>query len=147
MGGVRGVRSLDLLLEEVRIERDLQLRHFDALDAKAGIVLGFAGALVALNSSPGSVLVGAGRFFGVGSGLAALTTFWPRRYWNIDLASFRDRYLAAEPGFAKLRLLDTQIEMARLGTAVLDQKATRLKIAMGALSVAVLLTASGLGLH
>jgi hypothetical protein len=44
----QGIRSLDLLVDEVRVEREAQLRHFDALDQKAGIVLGFAGVLVVL---------------------------------------------------------------------------------------------------
>lgn len=40
-------RSLDVLLEHVQQVRAQQLQHFDALDAKAGILLGFAGALIA----------------------------------------------------------------------------------------------------
>lgn len=40
--------SLDLLLELVQRERDKQLAHLDALDNKAGIVLGFAGLLITL---------------------------------------------------------------------------------------------------
>ncbi len=42
--------SLDLLLDTVRQERSAQLSHFDSLDSKAGIVLGFAAALIALSS-------------------------------------------------------------------------------------------------
>jgi hypothetical protein len=48
MASSEQVRSLDIVFEELRTERDQQLHHFDALDQKAGIVLGFAGALVAL---------------------------------------------------------------------------------------------------
>ena len=48
----QGIRSLDVVREEIRIERAAQLQHFDALDSKAGIVLGFAGAIVALAPSP-----------------------------------------------------------------------------------------------
>jgi hypothetical protein len=65
------LRSLDPVLEEVRSERNSQLRHFDALDAKAGIILGFAGALVALSPS-GGLLVNLGRGAAVLSGLLAL---------------------------------------------------------------------------
>jgi hypothetical protein len=31
--------SLDLIREETRAEREAQLRHFDGLDAKAGILI------------------------------------------------------------------------------------------------------------
>lgn len=40
--------SIDVLFEEVRVQRELQIRHFEGLDSKAGIVLGFAGVVVAI---------------------------------------------------------------------------------------------------
>ena len=43
-------RSLDVLLEHVQQVRAQQLQHFDALDAKAGILLGSAAALTALGA-------------------------------------------------------------------------------------------------
>ncbi|HEX2031738.1 MAG TPA: hypothetical protein VHL78_10100 [Actinomycetota bacterium] len=139
-------RSLDVILEEVRIERQAQLRHFDALDAKAGIILGFAGALVAL-APAGPVLLDISRFAAALSGFLALSTFWPRGYWAIELRRIRDLYLAAEPTFTRLRILDTQIWMAEELGGVLHSKARRLKSAMGALAISALLTAIGLGLH
>jgi hypothetical protein len=44
-------RSLEIVAEEVKSERRMQLAHFDSLDSRAGIVLGFAGAIVALTPS------------------------------------------------------------------------------------------------
>ena len=38
-----GLPSLDLVASRVEVQLDHQLRHFDGLDNKAGIVLGFAG--------------------------------------------------------------------------------------------------------
>lgn len=43
-----GLQSLDELATLAETERMMQIGHFEALDGKAGIVLGFAGALVAL---------------------------------------------------------------------------------------------------
>lgn len=40
--------SLDLIAEEADAQLRAQFRHFEGLDTKAGIVLGFAGVLVAL---------------------------------------------------------------------------------------------------
>lgn len=147
MSKIKGIGSLEVVLEEVRGERAAQLEHFDSIDTKAGIVLGFAGALVALGSRQTYVLVDLGRGVGVLSGFLSLWTFWPRRYWSTDLRPFRNKYLAAEPEFTRLRLLDTQVDMAERMAGILQDKAMRLKLAMVALAVAVLLTAIGLGVH
>lgn len=140
------IRSLEPILEEVKTEREFQLRHFDALDSKAGIILGFAGALVALSPS-GDQVIDAGRYAAVASGLLALRTFWPRRFWSMGLRPLRDLYLASEPAFTRLRILDTQIEMTEQLSRTLHGKAQRLKLAMVALAAAVLLMSVGLGLQ
>ncbi len=43
-----GLPSLDLIASLVEAQQAHQLRHFDGLANKAGIVLGFAGVLVAI---------------------------------------------------------------------------------------------------
>jgi hypothetical protein len=139
----RRLRSLNPILEEVRSERASQLRHFDALDTKAGIILGFAGALVAL-APTGALVVDLGRLAAVASGIAALSTFWPRGYWSTNLLQLRNLYLTSEPEFTKLNLLDTQIAMSQQLGSVLNGKARRLKWGMVLLAVAAVLTASGL---
>jgi hypothetical protein len=141
------IRSLDVVWEQVRIEREVQLAHFDALDTKAGILLGFAGAVVALAPAGSLVLINIGRFAAVASGAFALWTVWPRRVWATDLRTLRDLYLPADPHFARLRLLDTQIQMAESLGAALSRKALRLKLGMALLLAAVLLTAAGPGLE
>jgi hypothetical protein len=125
------IRSLEPILEEVRVERDGQLRHFDGLDTKAGIILGFAGALIAL-SPAGNVLIHVGRLAAMASGFLALAAFWPRGYWGTNTRRLREKYLASEPDFTKLNLLDTQIAMAETVRAVLLKKARPLKAAMAA---------------
>jgi hypothetical protein len=144
---IRGTRSLDVVHEEVRAERGEQLQHFDSIDTKAGIVLGFAGALVALAPDRASLLVQIGRAVAVLSGFIALWTVWPRRFWSTNLRSLRDKYLAAEPEFTLVQLLDTKIDMAERTAGVLHAKATRLKWAMVTLASSVLLTGIGLGVH
>ncbi|MBI4728273.1 MAG: hypothetical protein HY775_02035 [Acidobacteria bacterium] len=42
------LQSIDPVTHEVEREGEVQARHFEALDTKAGAVLGFAGVLVAL---------------------------------------------------------------------------------------------------
>ena len=138
----QATRSLVALIEEVRTEREFQLRHFDAVDAKAGIILGFAGALVAF-APGGHVLIQTARYVASVSALLALWTFWPRRFWATDLRHLRDLYLAAEEQFTRLRLLDTQILMVETFGRELSRKAWRLKLAMTVLALAAILTAVG----
>jgi hypothetical protein len=128
------------ILAEVRWEREAQLRHFDAMDAKAGVVLGFAGALVALASGE-TLLVQIGRLAAVVSGLLAVWTFWPRKWPGMDLRTLRNLYLGAERSFTELNVLDTQIEMAERAAISMRRKAGRLKAAMSALSLAAVLVA------
>lgn len=77
------------------------------------------------------------------SGLLALMSFWPRKYWRTDLRSLRTKYLAAEPAFARITLLDSQILMAERTYRALTWKARFLKVAMASLAVAALMSALG----
>jgi hypothetical protein len=54
-----GLPSLHLIAARVDAQLDLQIRHFESLDNKAGIVLGFAGVLVAVaGGTDGFAVVG-----------------------------------------------------------------------------------------
>jgi hypothetical protein len=139
-----GVRSLGVVEEVVRSERAAQLQYFDALDAKAGVMLGFAGALAALAPRHVNLVVEAGRGVALAGALLALRTFWPRRLGTVDLRAFRDRYLAAEPELARLRLADTQVSIAEELAVTLHRKASRLKAAMSFVAIAAMLVGLGL---
>ena len=140
----RRVRSIAVVQEVVRHERDAQLRHFDGLDAKGGILVGFGGALIALSPRGAEVFLTFGRVASLISCAFAIWSFWPRRFWSPDVRVFRDDYLAAEPLFAELRLVDTLIDHIRRNNEVLVRKARRLKWAMCSLGIAALLVAVGL---
>jgi hypothetical protein len=79
--------------------------------------------------------------------LAALWAFWPRRYGAIDLRTLRDRYLAAQPEFARLRLLDTNIASIERLAGTIYSKGRRLKLSMSLVALAALLVAVGTALH
>jgi hypothetical protein len=142
----RSVQSLVPIFEEVRRERDARLRHFDAMDAKAGIILGFSGALVALAPS-GGLLIEIGRGAAVLGAFASLATFWPRTYGATDVHALREFYLSAEPAFTNLRLLDTHIAMIEGMAGTLRSKARGLKAAMTSLASGALLTTLGLAVE
>jgi hypothetical protein len=142
----RALPSLEPILAEVRYEREGQLRHFDALDQKAGILLGFAGALVALAPTQANPVVDVGRGLAVIAAGAALSAFWPRRYRAIvDLRLLRERYLAADQVFTLQTILDTQIAATQGTYRTLASKVRRLKLAMISLAAAAGVVALGLG--
>ena len=120
-----------------------QLSHFDGLDNKAGIVLGFSGVLVAIAEGL-EPLASAGRVAAGASGLLSMWAFLPRNYPVVDTRKLRDRYLRADPSFTKLHLLDTQIKMEQDASKLLHVKALRLKFAVSLLALAVLLVAAGM---
>ncbi len=145
-GDQGSARSLDVIIEESRIERSAQLEHFDALDAKAGIVMGFAGAIVALAPSR-HLVVGLGRLASVLAGLLALWTFWPRWFEVTNVYALRTKYLAADPASTKLAVLDTHVSMMETTKLLLHQKARRLGWAMVSLGLGIVLVAIGIPLH
>lgn len=135
--------SLDLVAEKVRAERDGKARHFESLDTRAGIVLGFAGALVALASGEGA-LSQAGR---VSAALAALLALWsllPRTNPALNISELRSLYLHSEPPFTKLHLLDTEVVMVERLSRVIARKARRLAASVVALALSIALTAVGI---
>ncbi len=138
-----GLPSLDLVALRVQAQLEHQLQHFDGLDNKAGIVVGFAGVVVAIAEGL-RLLAIAGRLAAVLAALLALWSFLPRRYPVLDTRKLRDRYLRADPEFTKLHLLDTQIRMEERASVLLDRKAFRLKLAVACLAAAVLLMAAGI---
>ncbi len=137
-----GLPSLDLLLRLVQAERDKQLQHFDALDAKAGVIVGFTGVLVALAASEPGWIVAAGMGAGMLSGGFALAAFWPRAHPVLEPSPLR-RYLAAEEAFTKLTVLDTLEAMVNQTSRLLQRKAFRLRISLAALAMAVALIGLG----
>ncbi len=135
--------SLGLLLDLVQREREKQLAHLDALDNKAGIVLGFAGLLITLapDVAVGFQLVGV--VAGTGSIALALAAFWPRRFPVLEPSALR-RYLRAEEAFTRLTVHDTFEDFVNEGSDILHAKGRRLGFALGSLSLAA--TAMALGI-
>ena len=112
--------SLDLIASEVRAEREAQSRHADALEAKAGIVLGFAGAIVAVSATRIEASVVPGTLSAVGAVLQCLIMFGRDRFPRLDLRRLRDDFVRSEPAFTRLSILDAQVFM-------IDQQLKRLR--------------------
>lgn len=95
------VSTAELIAEEARHALDAHQRHFEALDSKAGVILGFSAAVTALAPVAIHPLVEAGRAVAVAGGAAALMAFWPLRFATLDLRVLRDEYLSGEPEFSR----------------------------------------------
>lgn len=125
--------SLDLLFQLVQAERDKQLTHFDALDNKAGIVLGFSGLLVTLAPD----VAGPFRVIGVLAAAVAagfaLAAFWPRRFPVLEPSPLR-AYLRAEDSFTRLTVHDTLEDFVNEGSEILQAKGRRLGYGLWALT-------------
>ena len=112
--------SLNLLLDLVQSERDKQRAHFDSLDGKAGIILGFTGLIITLAPMPIGyvILVVLAALATAGLALAA---FFPRKYPVLEVGTMRE-YLTAQESDAKLTLHDTLAGMVVEGGKTLQRK-------------------------
>lgn len=111
---------LELIAEAVATDQAAQLRHFESLDTKAGIVLGFAGVLVALGDAAEAELGVAALIAGASAALFALLAFVPRTYPVLELRRARDRYLQSDPRFTRLHVIDTRIAIVEEASRLLS---------------------------
>jgi hypothetical protein len=138
---VPGLPSLELLAETVESELAAQERRGDALDSKAGVLLGFAGVLVGLTvSNLDGTLATIGAACAGGAAVLAGLAFIPRSFPTLKLRPLRRRYLTADEEFTRLRLLDTRIAMQQETLRHLRVKAYLVTAASVALGAAVVLT-------
>jgi hypothetical protein len=139
-----GLPSLSLLSDEVASELTAQERRGDALDTKAGVLLGFAGVLVGLTvghlhgfvAHSGAVLAGV-------AALLAAVAFVPRSYPTLALRRLRETYLTADAEFTRRRVMDTRIAMYERTQGLLAVKARLVTAAAATLCVAVIVTVIG----
>ena len=134
--------SLELVAGEIRTERDALVRHLDALDAKAGIVLGSAGVFVAIGTRRLPPLGGAALALAVLSALLALAALMQQRFATGDVIGLR-RYLATETGVTELVILDTSVVIIERLRNVLRRKVQLFSLASTLLALAVAATSVG----
>jgi hypothetical protein len=134
------VQSLELISATVRAEREAHSRHADALDTKAGVVLGFSGAVAAVASGQGTSGTIPGIVAAVAASLLALLVILPRSFLAWDLGDLR-RYLGADPSLTALRMLDTDIVMVQRVKHSTERRSALLRVAVLSLAAAVALIA------
>ncbi|MDQ3663723.1 MAG: hypothetical protein M3353_03565 [Actinomycetota bacterium] len=131
-----GMPSIEVVLDRLLSEREAQLTHFEALDAKAGLLLGFSGVLIALVPDiPGAALV-LGSCLAIAAAISALVVLWPRKFPVFEARRLRS-YLKAEVQISQLTMVDTVVDMTITASLLLERKATWLKSGFALLLAAV----------
>lgn len=134
-----GSASLRVIAGKVAAERESMRSHAEGLDAKAGVVLGFAGVLVGLGATASelvarSFLCQAGLALATGSAVLAAAAFIPQSYPVLAARALRDKYLAESEDSTSLALLDTEIAMIGETSGLVRRKGRYLKGAVGCLA-------------
>lgn len=132
--------SLELVHQLIAAERGKQLAHFDSLDNKAGIVLGFSGLLIAVSPDVDSPYRIVGIVLAAAAAAAAVLAFWLRKFPVLDPTRLGD-YIAADEAFTQRKVTDTLESMVNEASDVLKRKSIALRVALAAL----LLAAGALG--
>jgi hypothetical protein len=134
--------SLDVVSEVLRAELGKRQQHFDSLDTKSGLVLGFSGILVSLPQDVPYLFTVAGAVLAGAAGAASLAALWPRDFPVLETTRLAD-YVAADASFTKRRLTDTLEQMLVDASALLERKGRALKWAFALLALALLVLAVG----
>lgn len=140
--------SLRILLERVVSERETMNAHAESLDAKAGVILGFAGVLVALGATAQATIATDGIFqaglvfAAIAAGLAAWVVL-PRRYPVLEVFPLRQELLMASESETQLQLLDTQIQMITEVSKLVRSKGSRIRLSVISLAIAAVLVVIG----
>lgn len=129
-------------LDAVRAELDgllaEQERRAVAFDNRAGLILGFGGALIGLTAADPSVMRLCAQIAAAAAAGLAGWSLWPRVSATIDPLDLRNRYLTTELKQTKLTILDTRIRIYKLDEERLEDKVARLRWAACLLASSVL---------
>jgi len=128
--------SIELIHEMYERERDRDAGHFESIDTKSGLVMGFAGIVVTLNRDGVTALGSLGLVAATVAAGLALGAFWPRELPVLEPAGLR-QYVLAEEQFTRLTVVDTYLDHFAQSRSLLSRKARKLKLSMLALAMAV----------
>lgn len=136
--------ALPQLTALVEVERARQLTHFQALDTKAGVALGFAGVLVALTPDVPPLAGLIGTVLAATAAVFAVLAYLPRRLQGFDVAPIVRDYSAEDPRFVALELLAASRTLIRSNQVIVERKGRWLLGALGSLLAAVVVYAAGI---
>jgi hypothetical protein len=131
--------SLDVVRTELDLERAIQDRRSESADSRAGIVLGFAGVVAGVALGSKSLLAIPGLIAAGVAAILAARVVWPQPQSTIDPRVLRLTYLAAPSSATALSVLDTRLKDYEFNQDQIKLKIKRLKTAIAALTVSVIM--------
>ena len=137
--------SLDVIRAELDIEAAAQAKRGETADARAGVVLGAAGALAGLAVNAKIVQALPGAVAALVAAVLAARVFLPRMRDVVDPVELRRRYARQPAETTKLQILDNRITDFAANEKAVAAKLTLLRWAIAALVVAILLVVGGVG--
>jgi uncharacterized membrane protein len=141
----QGLPSPELVAAAVEKERDRQAGHAESLDSKAGILLGFAGVVIALRGlGRNSLWSTVGVLLTVLAAASSVMAFAPRPFAVLEVRHLRNHYLRAAQAFTRLTLLDTEIEIMEATATLVRRKARFLLIGLVLLLLGIACIAIGI---
>lgn len=114
--------SLDLIAQSVHEELRGLTQHADAIDAKAGVLLGAAALLITFTGEKHGVWITVAHLSAFLSGAFALLCLVPKKSPKLRVKSLRDKYLTSEASITKLSILDSEVEMHGLAERAVVRK-------------------------
>jgi hypothetical protein len=138
-----GLPSLEFVSQRTTEERRAIAAHADALDAKAGIALGFAGAFVALLVPRAAALFRVATAFGAVAAVLAMAAFFPRSFPVLGIEALRDKYLGSDERFTRLAVLDAEIELRERSRTLIRFKTWLVRSTIVALALAIVCAVAG----
>ncbi|MFQ5879640.1 MAG: hypothetical protein ACE5IZ_05665 [Dehalococcoidia bacterium] len=149
--------SLDLVFNEVKERISVQLGQIEALDHKAGTLLGLSSVVITIAAGlrfvegEGASKVAFLTLFSLGALFYAITIFFAfRGYWVVEYRRdpeprpLRDFYLSQEEELTKRRLLSNMIASYEFNVPLLRNKAYNIRMAARFLFVETVLLALAL---
>jgi hypothetical protein len=137
--------SLDVIRAELDIEATAQAKRGETADARAGVVLGSAGALAGLAVNAKIVQTLPGAVAALVAAVLAAGVFLPRLRDVVDPVELRRRYARQPAEITKLQVLDDRITDFAANEKPVAAKLNLLRWAIATLVVAILLVVGGAG--
>lgn len=136
-------KSMEVVRKELDAERDLQAKVADTADSRAGVVLGFSGAVAGLAVNSKVLLAIPGAILAAAAAVVAATVLWPRPKSTIDPMYLTTHYAAQDEDKTKKEVLQRRLVDYESNKDIPRSKVRRLKAAIGMLAGAIVLVVAG----
>jgi hypothetical protein len=138
--------SLDVIRAELDQEREVQVKRGDAADSRAGVVLGFSGALAALAVNTKTLFAFPGALSAVVTAYLATRVLWPRVQNTVDPVALLRLYAVLPEEETKKALLKRRAADYEFNKDWIAAKTSRLKTAVSFLAASIALVVAGVSI-